>query len=77
MTRCRAILTANTSTRTREKMARKSQDFSTALEFRRFENRVYRKFDQALYGPQLPLALAVRASLTSRYVRAGAHPPDT
>ncbi len=34
------------------------------LEFRRFENRVYRAYDAELYGPQLPLAMAVRASLS-------------
>jgi len=32
------------------------------LEFRRFVNRVYRGYDTQLYGAQLPLALAVRAS---------------
>ena len=35
-----------------------------ALDFRRYENRVYRKFDPGLYGQQLPLALAVRASMS-------------
>ncbi len=49
---------------TREKVARKSQQLATELDFRRFENRVYRQFDQSLYGPQLPLALGVRASLS-------------
>lgn len=35
-----------------------------ALEFRRFVNRVYRAYDTETYGSQLPLALAVRASLS-------------
>ena len=34
------------------------------LEFRRFTNRVYRAYDNELYGSQMPLALAVRASLS-------------
>jgi len=34
------------------------------LEFRRFEHRVYRGYDTELYGAQLPLALAVRASIS-------------
>jgi predicted acylesterase/phospholipase RssA len=34
------------------------------LDFRRYENRVYRKFDPRRYGEQLPLALAVRASMS-------------
>ena len=39
-------------------------DLNVRLDFRRFENRIYHQFDADLYGPQLPLALAVRSSLS-------------
>jgi predicted acylesterase/phospholipase RssA len=38
------------------------------LDFRRFENRVYRAYDTGLYGTQLPLALAVRASISIPFI---------
>jgi predicted acylesterase/phospholipase RssA len=37
---------------------------NVTLDFRRFENRVYRGYDPDLYLPQMPLALAVRASIS-------------
>ena len=45
-----------------EDLRKQGEDFR--LQFRRFENRVYRGYNTELYGAQLPLALAVRASLS-------------
>jgi hypothetical protein len=42
----------------------KAVDPGIKLNFRRFENRVYRQFDPALYGQQFPIALAVRTSVS-------------
>lgn len=42
----------------------KAIDPGAKLNFRRFENRVYRQFDPDLYGHQFPLALAVRTSIS-------------
>lgn len=41
-----------------------SADQRENLRLRRFEHRVYWEFDRSLYGDQLPVALAVRASMS-------------
>lgn len=57
----------NTSAEITERIAQNdvgNPDDTFDLDFRRYENRVYRKFDPGRYGEQLPLALAVRASMS-------------
>ncbi len=50
--------------RAEDALRQEQPPINTTLEFRRFENRVYRAYDPELYGRQMPLALAVRASVS-------------